>query len=126
MILEKLKIRFSPLDKRQQNLLKRIKNYKLADTAYEQYTHNIRNNENDSKDLARSKLIRNIILGKEIHSICSLIFYRYGNLEIHIDTTLKIIYWIKNRTGKYHFDYNIEQSEKKEWLENFLKIKEKK
>ena len=110
----------SPLTKEEKDLLYDLcMHYEVNDEVCNEYRTQVKNNKNITYCTIKCKLIRNIILGKLICQFnedgtdYKFKGYRYGNLEIHINTESKEIFFIKNRVDKW--DYYIDENKKK-WL----------
>jgi hypothetical protein len=110
------------LTKSEKELLHKLKNVVVSERVYNFYKTKLKNNQNDSMEICRKKLIRNILLAertpvrkerKERH-----LFYM-GNLSILYDEILNEIVWIDNKEGYYPCYID---NEKKEWLNRELGI----
>ena len=108
-----------PLDREQKRLLKELKDYDIPYWVQRDYRQKVKNNLNDTYDVIKKKLIRNIVLGKKIREYNRYCVVQYGNLEIEVDKRAKQIYDIRNFKGHYYYGVDIKQ---KEWLEKYLKI----
>lgn len=122
-MFKNLQLLFSPMSKSQRKLLKELQDYNVLWEAQKYYKHNIKNNLNDTYKIIKSKLIRNIVLGKKIWDGYYCKKYQYGNLEIYVDTKDKEVYKLRNNKGLYKYDVD---EEVKEWLNDFLGIGGKK
>ena len=121
-----LKILFSPLSRSQKRLLFSINTDDISvfNKVYTYYLLKVRNNEFDTKETCRKKLLRNIILGKNLGTEIFSTTYQYGNLLIKYNVLNNVITDIDNRKGYYHFDEkDVKYIKRKEWLNRFLDIK---
>jgi hypothetical protein len=120
-MFDKLKLLFSPLTKEERKLLKKIKSATINKKVYTYYKNSIKNNENDTKEQARKKLIRNIVLAKKVDKIenGNKNLFLFGNLNIlYLEKTNEIV-WLENKIGSFHFRVN---HRKKNWLNKYLGI----
>lgn len=81
-----------------------MKILRLTDKAYEQYKTTVKGNQNISKDQARKKLTRNVLLADEIEldrkdRLLGKKRFRYGNMTIHLQ--FGYIVHIENVKGKF-------------------------
>jgi len=101
--------------------------YKLTEKAYMDYISTIKCCGNLDYDIAKKKIIRNIILSEEAHTNKydkeKRLFY-YGCLSIGVNEIEKSIYFIKNYLNTdYHFKLDIE---KRKTLNYVMEIREDK
>lgn len=121
-----LKILFSPLSKSQKKLLFSIDvdDISVFNKVYTTYLLKVKNNEFDTKETCRKKLLRNMILGDDMGTKIFSTTYEYGNLLIKYNMLNNVITDIDNRKGYYHFDEkDVMYIKRKEWLNRFLDIK---
>ena len=94
--------------------------FKLTEKAYMDYISTIKYGRNIDYDLAKKKIVRNILLSREAHenkvNKCKRLFY-YGNLSIMINEEEKTICFIKNTL---HTDYKFELDREKRKVLNYI------
>lgn len=111
-----------PLTKEERRLLNKLKNVIVSERVYNHYITHIKNNENDTYEIARKKLIRNIILSDWQPINKNRIerrLFNYGNLSILWDENLNEIVWLDNKVGRYSFYVD---QDKKKWINKELRI----
>jgi len=102
-----------------------LNEFKLTEKAYMDYISTIKYGSNIDYDLAKKKIIRNILLSREAHENKvdkeKRLFY-YGNLQIMLNEKEKTICFIKNNLNT---DYKFElDREKRKTLNYIMNIKE--
>lgn len=80
-------------------LVNELKTYQLLNNAYYYYLNNTNGNMNVSRELAKSKIIRNIVLGRKLKDMphqTNKNVYLYGGLMVHVNYFEKNICYLKN------------------------------
>lgn len=92
-------------------LKKEFNDINVSNYALFRYRTTVRDNQNESSDILRKKLIRNLLCSQYIKtSNLGIHTYRYGNLKIYVkDNIIRSIY---NQKGYFPFKINVSKKKK--------------